>query len=332
MSEFGDLIPEFVEESLEHLKNIEAGLVVIEQGSTDKELLNRLFRAVHSIKGGSSFLGLKNVNLLTHKMEDIFNLVSKGELDFNSEISSNVLSSISRLKEMLVDSEESDTFNIEDNLRDLEACLRRRSVDKVAEKMKVAIEDTTVKLDKTRFEAFRKEGKKVFLIQFELKEESQGGKNPLEFFNEIEKTGEIIVRNVDMELVLKDDSFTGEGIPLSILYASVLEKDLVARIFGIEEKSVKEVVPDSLIEEELIKGVRQKGDLYSEEFTSADAYFFGDDDKSPGTQQTLHKEIAPPYAAEEQFENRDIATRDEFDDGKAAAPDKSHSRISQGKS
>lgn len=269
MSDFADLIPEFVEESLEHLKNIEEDIIIIEQGSADSELINRVFRAVHSIKGGSSFLGLKNIERLSHKMEDIFNLVRNQELNFTSDISSRVLTSIDKLKDMLEDTEESDSFDITQNLKDLKACLEHKSVDKVAEKMKEDIEESAIKIDKDTFEELRKEGKKVFLIQFELMDESLGGKNPLDFFNEIEKTGEVMVRNVDMELVLKDDSFTGEGIPLSVLYASVLEKDLVAHIFGVEEKKVKEVVPDSLIEEELIDDAHEKESMV----TNVNAFF-----------------------------------------------------------
>jgi hypothetical protein len=53
--------------------------------------------------------------------------------------------------------------------------------------------------------------------------------------------GEIVERNVDMELVLRDDSFTGEGIPLNIIYSSLLDKDMVAHIFGIKESQVKEL-------------------------------------------------------------------------------------------
>ena len=258
MSEFGDLIPEFVEESLEHLKNIEEDIIIIEQGSADNEIINRVFRAVHSIKGGSSFLGLKNIEKLSHKMEDIFNLVRNNEMVFTSEVSSSVLKSIDTLKEMLENSEESDEIDIRENLRDLKRCLDSKPVNKIAEKVKEDIEDSTIKIDKQTFDALRKQGKKVYLIQFELKDESLGGKNPLDFFNEIEKTGEILARNVDMELVLKDDTFTGEGIPMSVLYASVLEKDLVAHIFSIDEKNVKEVKPDSMVEAEVIEDVLNK--------------------------------------------------------------------------
>lgn len=304
MSEFGDLIPEFVEESLEHLKNIEEDIIIIEQGSADKELINRVFRAVHSIKGGSSFLGLKNIELLSHKMEDIFNLVRNDELDFSSEISSSVLKSIDKLKEMLEDSEESDAYNIDENLKELKECLANKPIDQVAEKIKEDIEDTTVKLDKKKFNALRKQGKKVFLIQFELLEESQGGKNPLDFFNEIEKTGEILVQNVDMELVLKDDNFTGEGIPLSILYATVLEKDLVAHIFGIDEKCVKEIVPDSLIEEEVIEDVLEKSGIAGDSYDS--------DTKGKSTGYSVRsRNTAARAQADSTFDDEDTVVRED---------------------
>ena len=261
MSEFGDLIPEFVEESLEHLKNIEEDIIIIEQGNADSELINRVFRAVHSIKGGSSFLGLKNIEHLSHKMEDIFNLVRNKELDFTSEISSRILKSIDKLKEMLEDSEDSESYDIRENLAELMKCLERKPAKTAPPPPRPAAKDTeepSTRVDKETFTELRKKGKKVYLIQFELKDESLGGKNPLDFFNEIEKTGDILVRNVDMELVLKDEKFTGEGIPLSILYATVLERDLVAHIFGVEEDTVKEIKPDSAMEEEVIEDARTK--------------------------------------------------------------------------
>jgi len=257
MSEFGDLIPEFIEESLEHLKNIEEDIIIIEQGTADSEIINRVFRAVHSIKGGSSFLGLKNIEQLSHTMEDIFNLVRNNEIKFTTEISSRILKSIDKLKELLEDSEDSENYDISENLEELMKCLNKKATKspKAASVSRSSqeIEDSSNKIDKETLSKLRKKGKKVFLIQFELKDESLGGKNPLDFFNEIEKTGDILVRNVDMELVLKDEKFTGEGIPLSILYATVLERDLVAHIFGVEEEIVKEVRPDSSIEEEVIE-------------------------------------------------------------------------------
>ncbi len=243
MGEFSDLIPEFVEESLEHLKNIEEDIILIEQGNADNELINRVFRAVHSIKGGSSFLGLKNIEMLSHKMEDIFNLVRNNDLEFTSQISTSVLRSIDTLKDMLENTEDSDSLDISGNLQDLAACLSDKpAVEEAEEEVEMEGVESSLKLDKYKFDTLKKQGKKVYHIQFELKEgHNENFNNPLEFFREIEKTGEIVERNVDLELVFKDESFTGEGIPLNILYATVLEKDLVSYIFGIEEGRVVEL-------------------------------------------------------------------------------------------
>jgi chemotaxis signal transduction protein/HPt (histidine-containing phosphotransfer) domain-containing protein len=263
MSEFGDLIPEFVEESLEHLKNIEEDIIIIEQGTADNELINRVFRAVHSIKGGSSFLGLKNIERLSHEMEEIFNLVRNDELDFTSDVSSRILKSIDMLKDLLEDSEESDGYDIEANIRELNQCLKEKRASGKKESAlasKAIEEELLAKLDKSTLSTLRKKGKKVYLIQFELKEESLGGKNPMEFFAEIEKTGEVLAKNVDVDLVLKDENFTGEGVPISILYATVLEKDLVAHIFGIDEKIIKEIKPDSPMEMEVLEKARTKNE------------------------------------------------------------------------
>lgn len=239
MGEFSDLIPEFVEESLEHLKNIEEDIIIIEQGTADNELINRVFRAVHSIKGGSSFLGLKNIEHLSHKMEDIFNLVRNNDLEFTSRISSSVLTAIDKLKEMLERSEASDDFDISTNLKDLEKCLSGKAA--AAKETKAADVDSLLKIDKYTLDSLRKKGKKVFHIKFELKDgPGQNFKSPLEFFRELEKTGEILDKKVDMELV-SDESFSGDGVPLNIVYATVLEQDLVAHLLGIDSSRVKEL-------------------------------------------------------------------------------------------
>jgi chemotaxis signal transduction protein/HPt (histidine-containing phosphotransfer) domain-containing protein len=240
MGEFSDLIPEFVEESLEHLKNIEEDIIIIEQGTADNELINRVFRAVHSIKGGSSFLGLKNIEHLSHKMEDIFNLVRNDDLEFTSRISSSVLTAIDKLKEMLERSESSDDFDISSNLKDLEKCLSG-STAAAPKEIRAADKGALTTVDTYTLDSLRKKGKKIYCINFELKEDAGGKfKSPLEFFRELEKTGEILEKNVDMELV-SDESFTGEGVPLSIVYATVLEEDLVAHILGVDSTRVKEL-------------------------------------------------------------------------------------------
>jgi chemotaxis protein histidine kinase CheA len=258
MSDLTDLIPEFAEESSGQLEHIRADIMTIQGDIQDTRLINRVFRVLRSIKGGSSFLGLKKIGQLSHQLERIFNLVRNNELEFTPEISRGVIKSVDKLAEMLGNSTQSNNYDIDEHLRELRAFVEKRTVDTISAKIKEDIEGAAARIDKQALEAIRKQGKKVYWIQFELLDESLGGRNPLDFFYEIEKTGEILFRNVDMELVLKDDNFTGQGLPLSILYVTVLEKDMVSYILGIDEKSVKEVRPGTLIEEEIIEDARIK--------------------------------------------------------------------------
>lgn len=76
-----DLIRDFVEEAIEHLGEVEQRLLQIEAGDTacDRELVNTVFRGIHSIKGAAGFLGFSSVERLAHRMENILNEMRNGE-------------------------------------------------------------------------------------------------------------------------------------------------------------------------------------------------------------------------------------------------------------
>jgi len=64
----------FIEDSQDNLSGIENDLLAIEAGgeNLDDELIGKVFRAVHSIKGSAGFVGLENIKELAHGMENIF--------------------------------------------------------------------------------------------------------------------------------------------------------------------------------------------------------------------------------------------------------------------
>jgi len=248
MGEFENLIPEFVEESLEHLKHIEEDIIQIEQGQADEDLINSVFRAVHSVKGGSSFLGLKNIEKLSHKMEDIFNLVRNGKLTLTSSISTKVLNSIDKLKEMLDDSSSSDTFDIVSNIKDMEEVISSNNDSSILDEIQVSAFNSNVQMSKYKFDGYKKKGKNVFLLRLEFVEDGQY-KNILDFLKEIGKTGEIVESEVDIECLMSSDNFTGSGIPLKIIYASVLDIDLVIHTFGITKDDILEIKEENITSE-----------------------------------------------------------------------------------
>ncbi len=74
-----EIVQDFLVEAGEILELLGSQLVDLESSPDDADLLNAIFRGFHTIKGGAGFLGLDNLVDVSHKSEDIFDLLRKGE-------------------------------------------------------------------------------------------------------------------------------------------------------------------------------------------------------------------------------------------------------------
>ena len=63
------LVQDFINESSEHIEAAEIGLLELEKAPEDKEVINRIFRAFHTIKGMAGFLNLHDIGSLAHSAE-----------------------------------------------------------------------------------------------------------------------------------------------------------------------------------------------------------------------------------------------------------------------
>jgi two-component system, chemotaxis family, sensor kinase CheA len=97
------LLQDFLNESDELLAQLDQDLVALESAPDDIELLNRIFRAFHTIKGTSGFMGLPQVVELTHHTEDVLNAMRKGECKVNRRAMDVFLNSLDQLRRMLAD-------------------------------------------------------------------------------------------------------------------------------------------------------------------------------------------------------------------------------------
>lgn len=98
LSQFQD---SFFEEAAEHLSTIEDGLLQLEQRPQDLDLLNRIFRAAHSIKGNSGMFGLTTVGHFTHKMETLLDRLRNGQMSVVPDIVDLLLRSTDCLKNLI---------------------------------------------------------------------------------------------------------------------------------------------------------------------------------------------------------------------------------------
>ncbi|MFH0920647.1 MAG: chemotaxis protein CheW [Fibrobacterota bacterium] len=105
-----ELLNELVIESREHLTAIEPDLLTLERGAgaSDVEILNRIFRAVHNIKGGFGFFGLENIKGLSHSMENVLDLLRSGRLQMTPELTDALLKGMDLLRLMIRDAEGSE--------------------------------------------------------------------------------------------------------------------------------------------------------------------------------------------------------------------------------
>ncbi|HEX2965787.1 MAG TPA: Hpt domain-containing protein, partial [Syntrophorhabdaceae bacterium] len=98
--EMQEIIEEFIAESSELMDNVIQDVVSIEKVE-DEETINGIFRAVHTIKGTSSFLGFNALSELAHKAEDVLGQVRKGELSIDQETADVLLESFDIIKLMI---------------------------------------------------------------------------------------------------------------------------------------------------------------------------------------------------------------------------------------
>ncbi|MEZ5359460.1 MAG: chemotaxis protein CheA [Candidatus Zixiibacteriota bacterium] len=103
MDEMQEIIDDFMVEADELVNSLDTNLVTLEETPEDLDLLNEIFRAAHTIKGTSGFLGFDPISSLTHKMEDVLNRLRKGTIKVNSEIMDVLLESVDSLKTLLSD-------------------------------------------------------------------------------------------------------------------------------------------------------------------------------------------------------------------------------------
>lgn len=109
-----ELVKEFVVESNEHLADIESQLLDIEAGgaSIDVDLVNTVFRAVHSIKGAAGFMGFRSIQNLAHTLENVLNLMRERALVPTSEIMDLMLRAADLLRSMINDIDNSNDIDV----------------------------------------------------------------------------------------------------------------------------------------------------------------------------------------------------------------------------
>ena len=123
-----ELIQEFVVESSSHLAEVEGQLLQIEAAGADIDanLVNTVFRGIHSVKGAAGFLGLTVVNALAHSLENVLNMIRNRELIPTSPIVNAMLRAADQLRGLVDNVATSNSVDVSSFVNELEAIANGR--------------------------------------------------------------------------------------------------------------------------------------------------------------------------------------------------------------
>lgn len=233
MSSFADenIISDFVTESREHLSSIEPDLLTMEQlgSSAPAEVINRVFRAIHSIKGGAGFFAFENLKRLSHAMESVLMQVRDGKLAVDPEIMDVVLASLDRLRAMLDDINASDTVPCNREMESLAAVLERQGVSPGATVKGRVKGGPEFNLDAEAVRSSLRRGMTLYqATAFLHKDIKDQGMTPLAFLNNALTVGVLLDAYVDVMAIPDLVHCLDTDLPVTLLFATVLEPDLAA--------------------------------------------------------------------------------------------------------
>lgn len=257
----------YVDESLEHLSDIENDLLTIEEGGTDidEELVNNVFRAAHSIKGGAGFMGLTVVKELAHNLENVLGMIRTREMVPTPEIISILLKAFDRLHDLIenihISNDEDVSEHIEQLISITTGSLPEGEKETVSNILEIHHEGSGSYFLAPQFDISqaKKQGKFIYIVEYDMIRDIQRkGKTPLDVISSLMNSGTIIDSRVDIDSVGTLDDDLPPTIPFKILFASIIEPDMASTLVDVPKENVY-LVDDLMISQMISKA--EEGDI-----------------------------------------------------------------------
>lgn len=110
----------FIEEAKEHLQTLEKGILQLSTSAQDSEMVNEMFRAAHSVKGGAAMLGYTSIQKTAHRLEDAFKMLKESSINVDNKLESLFLDGYDYLRDLVERLESSTEFSDEEAIGILE--------------------------------------------------------------------------------------------------------------------------------------------------------------------------------------------------------------------
>ncbi len=240
----------FLEDTREHLTDIETDLLDIEEAGAefDLELVNKVFRTAHSIKGSAAFLSLNNIRDLSHKIESVLDMIRSRQIEPTSKVVNITLRAFDRLEEMIDDINNSDTMDISEHVASLNdivtASLSTEEREQTTKLIPVLLPQgkEVFSISELELKQAKKGGNFIYLVEYDLIHDvHKKGKTPLDLLKGLESSGRILDCRMDISTVGDLDGELSNRIPFYLLFATILEPDLVKAIFLVSDSFIHSV-------------------------------------------------------------------------------------------
>ena len=252
------LLQSYIDESLEHLSDIENDILALEDKGTkiNKELVDKVFRAAHSIKGGAGFLGLTNIKELSHKMENVLGMIRNQQIVPNAKIINILLSASDALKDLINNVSISDEIDISKHIKVLnsvdETLLHtadnKLDHDTTSNMIDISFPDgiSIFTVSKNDIINAWDEGQYIYLFEIDKAyNESIKDKTPQNILEELQNSGSILATNLDKNTACTFEDYKLEdNHPFAVLFACVLEPGNVDALVEIDKKYIFKLTKD----------------------------------------------------------------------------------------
>jgi two-component system chemotaxis sensor kinase CheA len=227
-----NLMSDFLAECREHLEGIEADLLAIEEAgdSADKDLINKVFRAAHSIKGGSGFFQLDKIKQLAHSIETVLDMMRSGKIQSHPDIINILLMGFDLLRDMVNNIDTLAQFDITPNVSALQDLVNQHSEESEKGSMYRSVtlstpdNSMTFTILEVDYQAAKNENQFIYLIEYDLIHDlDHVGVSPVTLLKSLSGMGVVIDTIFNIIDVGTLDDPPVNCIPLKLIYRTVLE-------------------------------------------------------------------------------------------------------------
>jgi len=253
-----ELIVEFTAEIRDLTDAAEPDFLEMEKsgGNVSPELINRAFRAIHSIKGSAGFAGFVALRELSHSLENVLVRLREGEMILDADKTDAMLAAMDKIRVMANDIHASNEVPYNDELNRLNYVMNRKGTESDEAEPQVCddeseTENSAVESDDTRLRLKSGLGSEAFLFEvaketvkaavsdgmyvfglrvYESADMENKGRSPEAFITSLEETGRCLSRDIRHE--------TDRGEVYHFLFGTILELELVSQFFDIPKHQI----------------------------------------------------------------------------------------------